>query len=87
MKYIEAASLSDTHVFAEEPDPHGGACTAQMHSEDRLDEGVCHTCQAHVFTYALLKGLKPGEVLDKQEECVVIDSEGIRGDGGLFYFI
>lgn len=78
---------TNTHVLTEESDPHGGTCAVDVHGEDRLYEGVCHTCQGHVSTHALLQGLKPGEVLRQQEECVVVDGEGLRGDERLLHFI
>lgn len=78
---------SFTHVLAEESDPHGGSGAAHVHCEDRLHKGVCHTCQLHVSTHALLQGLEPGEVLLEQQERVVVDGEGIRGDERLLYFI
>lgn len=76
-----------THVLAEQSDPHGGTCAVHVHGEDRLYEGVCHTCHGHVSAHALLQGLKPGEVLRQQEERVVVDSEGHRGDERLLHFI
>lgn len=78
---------TNTHVLTEESDPHGGVCAAHVHSEDRLYEGVSHTCQVHVSAHALLQGLKPGEVLRQQEERVVVDSEELRGDERLLHFI
>lgn len=60
---------------------------AHVHSEVGLYEGVGHTRQVHVVIPALLQGLKPGEIFDKQEEGVVVDTEGLCGDVGLLHFI
>lgn len=51
---MNAALLWYTYVFAKEADPHGRVCTAHMHSEGGLQEGVGHTRQVHVISSALL---------------------------------
>ena len=51
---IKAALLWYTYVFAKEANPHGCVCTAHVHTEGGLQEGIGHTCQVHAFTSALL---------------------------------
>lgn len=74
--------LQYTYVFAKEADPHGRARAAHIHSEGGLQESIGHTCQVHIIVSALLQGLKPGEIFEKQQDGVVIDVELLCGDLG-----
>lgn len=84
---IKTAPLWHTHIFAKEADPHREVGTAHTHSEVGLYERVGHTRQVHVVIPAVLQGLKPGEIFDKQEESVVVDTEVLCVHAGLLQFI
>lgn len=73
-----------TYVFAEEANPHGAACAAHVHGEDRLLEGIGHAGQVHVLVPAHFHSLEPRHVLLHQFKGVVLGLEGLRSHLRLF---